>query len=236
MSHRWTAIIIEDEPLATEILVDYLNQLPQIELLATFPDALYASSFLRQQKVELIFLDLHLPRLKGFDFLKTLTYTPQVIVTTAYHHYALESYDLQVLDYLLKPIEFSRLLKAVNKLKPPVPTESTSNPFGDRPFHFFNVNKKQVKVWLDEILYVESQREYVCLYLEDRKIITKATITSMSELLKEQRFLRIHRSFLVALDKIQAYSASKIELPGQDLPIGRSYRQEVLKQLETWLK
>ena len=223
-------IIIEDEPLAAEILQDYIAELPQLQLLGTFPDAIFGLEFLRQNEVDLIFLDLHLPKLKGFDFLKTLKNPPKIIVTTAYHEYAIESYELEVLDYLLKPIEFSRLVQAINKLDTiSINRKELSKPsqIDDRKHVFFNVNKKMVKVFLDEIFYVESLKEYVKIHLPESTIVTKFQIREIEKLLKGAEFIRIHRSYLVAKSKITAYSATTVEVNGIALPIGRSYKKIV---------
>ena len=220
-------IIIEDEPIASEILQDYIAELPQLTLLGAFPDAIFGLEFLRQNDVDLIFLDLHLPKLKGFDFLKTLKNPPKIIVTTAYHQYAVESYELEIVDYLLKPIEFSRLVQAVNKL------DSSSQQFpkeiqnDDRKFIFFNVNKKKVKVFLDDILFIESLKEYIKIHLSESTIVTKYQIGEIEQLLKEVDLIRIHRSYLVAKSKITAYSSSIVEVNGLELPIGRSYKKTV---------
>ena len=223
-------IIIEDEPLAAEILQDYIAELPQLELLGTFPDAIFGLEFLRQNDVDLIFLDLHLPKLKGFDFLKSLKKPPKVIVTTAYHQYAVESYELEVIDYLLKPIEFSRLVQAVNKLdsvskKTFEPTNLTQN--NNRKHTFFNVNKKKVKVFFDEILYIESLKDYVKIHLPESTIVTKFQIGEIEKMLADNEMIRIHRSYLIAKSKITAYSSSTVEINGVELPIGRSYKKIV---------
>lgn len=226
----YKCIIIEDEPLAAEILQDYIAELPQLQLLGTFPDAIFGLEFLRKNAVDLIFLDLHLPKLKGFDFLKTLKNPPKVIVTTAYHHYAVESYELEILDYLLKPIEFTRLLQAVNKLDSGV--LKPANISGDKPtdepkFVFFNVNKKMVKVHLNDIEYIESLKEYVKIHLSGSYIITKFQIGEIEKMLEDIELIRIHRSFLVAKSKITAFSATTVEVNGKELPIGRSYQKVV---------
>ncbi len=223
-------LIVEDEPLAADILSDYIRDAPGLELAGSCPDALFALEFLQKEKVDVIFLDIHLPKLKGLDFLKILPQPPQVILTTAYHQYALDSYEFDVIDYLLKPIEFSRFLKAIQKLKKP--TEASVRLEKERPFHFFNVNKKHLKVYLDEILYIESLKEYVRIHLPDnRSIVTKFQLGEIHDLLQQPNFIRIHRSFLIAKDKIQAYSATEVEIAGKSLPIGRSYREVVLRQL-----
>lgn len=233
-------LIVEDEPLAAEVLQDYIKQVPQLSLVGTCTDALYAMEALRTQPVDVIFLDIHLPKLKGLDFLETLQDPPQVIITTAYHQYALQGYEYNVVDYLLKPIEFSRFLQAVNKLNEGTmannDTNSTAQELAPQParaYRFFTANKRKVKVYLDEILYIESLKEYVRIVTPDKKIVTKYQIGELEGGLDKDNFLRIHRSFLIAKDKIEAYAANEVEIGGQIIPIGRSYRREVSKVLES---
>lgn len=218
-------LIVEDEPLAAGILEDYIRQLPWLRFVGRCSDAVAAAEALQQQAVDVLFLDIHLPGLKGLDFLRTLFAPPQVILTTAYHEYALESYEYGVVDYLLKPVEFERFLKAVQKLKTPL------NPVGApamRAFQFFNVNKKMVRVWLDEVMYAESLKEYVRLWLPGGKsIMTKMQLGDLESAFEGQGFLRIHRSFLVSLRHVEAYSATDVVVGGKEIPIGRQYRDAV---------
>jgi DNA-binding LytR/AlgR family response regulator len=237
--NKLTCIIIEDEPLAAEVLRDYIAEIPFLQLVATFPDALFALDALKEQSIDVIFLDIHLPKLMGLDFIKSLNQVPQIILTTAYHQYALESYDLAVKDYLLKPIEFSRFLKAINKLDKPKTevltdvkwTQKETNP----SFRFFQANKKFVKIYLDEIIYIESLKDYVRIYTQKGQLVIRAQISELETSLKNEiDLLRIHRSYLVALNKIIAFSASEIELPIRKLPIGRSYKELVSQKLEQY--
>ncbi len=223
---KFNCIIVEDEPLAAEILQDYITQVPFLQLKAVCANAILATEVLRNHSIDLIFLDINLPKLKGLDFVKTLQYPPRIILTTAYHEYALQGYEHNVLDYLLKPIEFSRFLKAVNKLTSPtiIPTSASVE---DRKYQFFNVNKKMVKVFFDEILYIESQREYIKISTKTRSILTKLSMAEMEELLQHENFVRVHRSFIVAKDKIEAFSATDIDINGKQIPIGRGYKEEV---------
>jgi DNA-binding LytR/AlgR family response regulator len=227
---KFNCIIVEDEPLAAEILQDYVMQVPFLELKAVCANAILATEALRNHTIDLIFLDINLPKLKGLDFIKTLQHPPRIILTTAYHEYALQGYEHNVLDYLLKPIEFSRFLKAVNKLTIPM---VVTNPVlaEDRKYQFFNVNKKMIKVFFDEILYVESQREYVKIATKTQAILTKLALGEMEELLQNENFLRVHRSFIVAKDKIEAYSATDIDINGKQIPIGRGYKDDVWEVL-----
>jgi DNA-binding LytR/AlgR family response regulator len=231
---KYSCIIVEDEPLAAEVLTDYINQVPFLELKGVCSDAIYAMEVLQGEKIDLIFLDIHLPKLKGLEFLESLKNPPAVIITSAYNEYALQGFDLNVVDYLLKPIRFNRFLKAVNKLKQQqdgtLPS-STHIP-GERLYIFFNVGKKRVKIYLDEILFIESLREYVRITTRDKSILTKFQLSEIEGLLAKNNFLRIHRSFIVAKDKIDAFTATDVEISGKQIPIGRSYKELVISVLE----
>lgn len=227
-------LIVEDEPLAAEGLEAFIRQTPVLEFAGACSDALAALEFLKNRPVDVLFLDIHLPKLKGLDFLKTLKNPPQVILTTAYHQYALEGYELNVVDYLLKPFGFPRFLAAVDKLR--IPAQAQPAPVNlppPRPFHFFNENKRQVKVFNDEILYVESLKEYVKIHTTTGDtIVTRFQLGEFEGHLKDDNLLRIHRSFLVAKDKVRAFSAAEVEVEGRKLPIGSSYRAAVDKALQ----
>lgn len=232
--HRYNCIIVEDEPLAAEVVKDYIAQVPFLQLKGICTDALYAMDLLQKEKIDLIFLDIHLPKLKGLDFIKALKKPPQVIITSAYQEYALQGYELNVVDYLLKPIEFNRFVMAVNKLKerdvealPMMPAAVT-----ERAALFFNVSKKRVKMYIDEILFIESLKEYIRITTKDRSILTKFQLGQIEEMLAKNGFLRIHRSFLVAKNKIDAFSATDVEINGRQIPIGRSYKELVMVALE----
>jgi DNA-binding LytR/AlgR family response regulator len=232
---KYNCIIVEDEPLAAEVLQDYINQVPFLQLKGICSDAIFAMEMLQKDKIDLIFLDIHLPKLKGLDFVKTLKSPPQIIITTAYQEYALQGYELNVIDYLLKPIEFSRFLMAVNKLKQQreTVTHFHAAPLqSEREHLFFNVSKKKVKVFLDEILYIESLKEYIRITTKNKSILTKFQLGQIEELLTRNNFLRIHRSFIVAKDKIDAFTATDIEVNGKQIPIGRSYKELVIAALE----
>jgi DNA-binding LytR/AlgR family response regulator len=231
---RFNCIIVEDEPLAAEVLQDYIRQVPFLELRATCSDAIYAMEILQKEKIDLIFLDIHLPKLKGLDFIRTLRHPPQIIIVSAYHEYALQGYELSVIDYLLKPVEFSRFLSAVNKLKPVEQKEiMAKSENGDgRPSLFFNVSKKKVKIYLDEILYIESLKEYIRISTRTRSILTKFQIGQIEEMLAKNNFIRVHRSFIIAKDKVDAFSATSVEVSGKQIPVGRSYKDIVQKALD----
>lgn len=225
------AIIIEDEPLAVKVLADYISQVPFLELQESFKDAIRATEFLRNNTTDLIFLDIHLPKLKGMAFLKTLTNPPAVIITTAYHQYAVEGFNLNVTDYLLKPIEFERFLIAVNKVKSAHrETQRPAESPEPRDFIFLNMQKKKVKILFSDILYIESQREYIKITTTKKEYISKLSTHEIESLLPPHLFKRIHRSFIVSINKIDSYTADVVEINGVSIPIGRGYR-DILENL-----
>jgi two-component system, LytTR family, response regulator len=217
-------IVIEDEPLALKVLTDYIADTPFLQLQGSFKDAILASDHLRDHDTDLIFLDIHLPKLKGIEFLKTLADPPAVIITTAYHQYAVEGFNLNVTDYLLKPFEFSRFLAAVNKV-----IEYRNLQQESREFIFVSVQKRKVRVVLAEILYIESQREYIKIVTARSEYHSKMGTREMEDLLPPDRFKRIHRSFIVSVGKIDSYTADTIEINGVSIPIGRAYRDVIDK-------
>lgn len=221
-------IIIEDEPLAVKVLSDYVSQVPFLQLEGTFKDALLATDFLREHTVDLLFLDIHLPKLKGMAFLKTLPHPPAVIITTAYHQYAVEGFNLNVTDYLLKPIEFERFLVAVNKVKTARQhKEKTPESSETKDYLFLNVQKKKVKILFSEIVYIESQREYIRIVTTKGEFLSKMSTHEIEDLLPASLFRRIHRSFIVSVGKIDSYTADTVEVNGIPLPIGRGYRESM---------
>jgi DNA-binding LytR/AlgR family response regulator len=227
----YNCLIIEDEPLAAELLQDYIRQVPFLKLACHCPDAFYAMESLQHFDIDLMFLDIDLPRMKGIDLIKVLKKPPKVIITSAYPEYALQGYECNVMDYLLKPIEFSRFIMAVNKMEQPreklLPVRPAASP-SERVYLFFNVGKKKVKVFLDEILYIESMKEYIRVNVKNKSVLTKFKLSQVEDLLSENNFLRIHRSFIVATDKVEAFSATEVEVCGKQLPIGRSYKELVM--------
>lgn len=218
-------IIIEDEPLAVKVLADYIAQVPFLKLQASFKDAILATEWLRTNETQLIFLDIHLPKLKGMAFLKTLKKQPDVIITTAYHQYAVEGFDLNVTDYLLKPIEFERFLVAVNKVRSEVTKDHpVAGATEGKDYLFLTVQKKKVKVLFSDIVYVESQREYIKVVTVRKEYLTKISTHEIESALPSSQFKRVHRSFIVSLKKIEAFTADTIEIEGVSIPIGRAYR------------
>jgi two-component system, LytTR family, response regulator len=217
-------IIIEDEPLAVKVLSDYILQVPFLELQGSFKDAILATDWLRHNNTDLIFLDIHLPKLKGMAFLKTLAHPPAVIITTAYHQYAVEGFNLNVTDYLLKPFDFERFLIAVTKVKSAEREKEKRNESGIKDFIFLNAERKKVKILFSEIVYIESQREYIRIVTTKKEYISKMSTHEMEDLLPASLFKRIHRSFIISVSKIESYTAEMVEVNGISIPIGRGYR------------
>ncbi len=223
-----TCIIVEDEPLAAKVLSEYIVQVPFLELKATFKDAILATDYLRNNNVDLIFLDIHLPKLKGMAFLKTLTHPPAVIITTAYHQYAVEGFELNVTDYLLKPFEFERFLVAVNKVRTgETATQQLHEGQDIKDFIFLNVQKKKVKILFSEIVYIESQREYIRIVTTKKEWLSKMSTHEIEDILPANLFKRIHRSFIVSVKRIESYTAEMVEVNGVSIPIGRGYRDVI---------
>lgn len=229
-----TCIIVDDEPLAIEIVEAYIEKIEQIKLLGKFRNAIDAFAFLQDHTVDLIFLDIQMPKLSGLDFIKTLKNPPKVIFTTAYRDYAIEGFELEVVDYLLKPIPFDRFLKAVAKVLHQPTTALPAAPKTDTPgddYVYFKVDKKMVKTRMAEVLYIESVKDYVKVRTADKEIVTQQKISYLEESLPRPQFLRIHRSFIINVEKIDAYSATDVEIGKFSVPIGRNYKNDVMKAL-----
>lgn len=231
-------LLIDDEPPALEVLQSYIEMVDGLEIAGKCYNAVQAFGVLQEKPVDLLFLDIKMPRLLGTDFLRSLRQPPKVIFTTAYPDYALEGYELDAVDYLLKPIPFERFLKAVAKVMrtdAPVLAAAEVRPAAQEPttFLYFRADRKMVKVFTRDILYVESLKDYVKIVLTTgRPLVVKQTISSVEEMLPETAFLRIHRSFVVAIDKITAYTPTHIDVAGQELPVGRLYQKEVGRVLK----
>ncbi|SRR5579871_821054 len=232
---KYNCIIVEDEPLAAEVLHRYIHEVPFLSLEAECSNAMEAMDVLNKKQVDLIFLDIHLPKLKGLDLIRTLTNPPKIIITTAYRDYAVQGFELNAVDYLVKPIGFSRFLTAVNKLFISTQIHQIPMPLkiGNERLHlFFNAGNKKVKVFLEDILYIESVKEYIRITTKTKSILTKFQLTKVEEMLKDNGFLRVHRSFIVSREKIEAFSATELEINNKQIPIGRSYKELVLAILE----
>jgi DNA-binding LytR/AlgR family response regulator len=234
-------LIIDDEPLAVRLVSSYCTQVPELEVVAACNSAIDAFAILRQQRIDLLFLDIKMPRLLGTDFLRSLTDPPKVILITAYREYALDGYELDIVDYLLKPVSFIRFMKAVEKAGRQLSREwsfsgrGASQGEGARePFLYFRINKEMVKVLLRDILFLESRKEYVMLYLEGNKtLLVKQSISSLEKLLSPHRFIRVHRSYMVTREKISAYNSTRLRIGAHDIPVGRFYKHNLEEMLKS---
>lgn len=226
-------IIIDDEPLAIEIMESYVSKVDNLQLEGNFRNAVSAFTFLQQNQIDLIFLDIQMPKLSGIDFLKTLKNPPKVIITTAFRDYAIDGFELEVTDYLLKPIPFERFLKSVGKvLHQPVANPLNSSKIEvNEDYVYFKVDKKMIKVKMSDILFIESIKDYVKVKTAEKEIITQQKISYLEESLPKENFLRIHRSFIVNREKIDAYSATDMEIGKFHIPIGRNYKTDVMELL-----
>jgi len=231
-------IIVDDEPLAQDVLETYIQKVPELKLVQKCSNALEANEALQKHQVDLMFLDIQMPQLTGIDFLKTLAHPPMVIFTTAYSDFAVEGFELNALDYLLKPISLERFMKAVNKAmdqlqlqRDAADTQSPATNEDEREFFFVKADKKLVKVRFDDIIYIEGLKDYVIIRMDDSRVITLQTMKSLEEKLPDEIFQRIHRSYIVNVQKIEALMGNMVEVMEKGkvkhLPIGKNYRDEL---------
>ena len=227
------AIIVDDEPLALDVLETYIAQLPELELVARCENALEAREVLKQHDVDLMFLDINMPQLTGIDFVKTLSVKPNFIFTTAHPYYAVEGFELNAIDYLMKPIPLERFMKAVNKVINMQLGETSAPEKKKENFIFVKADKKLIKVNFYDILYIEGLKDYVIIRQKEGRIITLHTMKSLEAKLPDHIFKRIHRSYIVNIGAIDAIVGNMIELKEKSqvkhIPIGKNYREELLK-------
>ncbi len=225
-------LIVDDEPLALDILENYIQRVPHLQLVQRCKHALEAYDFLQRESVDLIFLDIHMPELTGIDFLKSLSNRPQVIFTTAYSNYAMEGFNLDILDYLLKPIAFDRFLKAVDKASRILAPEPENVADSGEDFLFVKTDGKMVKVRFDDVLFVEGMKDYVKIQMTDQRLVVHQTMKNMERALPAERFLRIHKSFLVAVDKIETLDGNLVGVGKHQLAVGANYRDDLLAHIQ----
>ncbi|GAA3562176.1 response regulator transcription factor [Snuella lapsa] len=226
-------LIIDDEPLAINVVKNYLQQIEDADLVDTFGNAIDALNFLKHNTVDVIFLDINMPVLDGLNFIKSLENPPLIIITTAYSDFAVETYELDALDYLIKPIEFPRFMKAINKIYRRLDiNKASTNREKQRPYLFIKIDKKKMKkVFLDEILIIESLKDYLKISTTSGKYIIHSTLSDFTNLLPSKDFIRIHRSYTIAINKIDAIEGNSIEIDGIKYVIGRSYLETVKEQI-----
>lgn len=223
-------VVVDDEPPAIDVLSNYISAVSSLQLVGTCNNAVEALSLLRSTSVDLVFLDIQMPQLLGTDLLRTLHNPPKVIFTTAYRKFALEGFELNAVDYLLKPISFERFLKAVNRVMDARLATQQQEPSDQ--YIYFRSDRKMHKVQIDEIVFIESLKDYIKVVTTGKTIVTKQSISSIEERLPKSSFIRIHRSFIVSLHKIQSYTSELIAIGNAELPVSRMYRHEVEKILK----
>lgn len=229
-------LIVDDEPLAQDVLETYVEKLPDLNLVGKCSNAIEANDMLKKEQVDLMLLDIQMPQLTGIDFLKTLRNPPKVIFTTAFPNYALDGFELNAVDYLLKPISLDRFIKAINKVVEMTghKTEDTSSNTTEQSqeYTFVKADKKLVKVNFSDILYIEGLKDYVIIRMSENRVITLQTMKSLESKLPSHMFKRIHRSYIINLNKINAIVGNMVEVmeKGQPrhIPIGKNYRDELL--------
>ena len=227
-------LIIDDEPLAINVIKNYLNDINDIVVVDTFSNAIDAINFLKNNHIDLIFLDINMPVFDGLSFIKSLEIKPLIVITTAYKEYAAETYELDVTDYLVKPISFPRFMKSVNKVFSNIEKNKKINTVNKskRAFIFLRINKKKLqKVFLDEILVVESLKDYLKISTSTERFIIHQTLSSFTDELPRDKFIRIHRSFTISIDKVESIEGNSIEIDGVRYVIGRTYIDSVKKIL-----
>ena len=230
-------IIVDDEYVAREILENHLSKISSVGVVASCKNALEAFNTINTEKVDLIFLDINMPEISGLSFAKSINKNIKVIFTTAYREYAVEGFDLQAVDYLLKPISFERLLQAINKYlneNTPIKNVSVKEIISEKnDFIFVRSERKMIKINFCEINYIESLSDYIKIHLKAKTIITRETISNIEAKLPKKEFIRVHRSFIVSLKSINSFTSEYVEIGNHEIPISRSYKNEVLQRLES---
>lgn len=230
-------LVVDDEPLAINVIKSFLDRLDQLELVNTCSNAIDAFNVLSNEKIDLLFIDIQMPQMTGLEFLKALKSPPKVIITTAFREYAMEGYELDVVDYLLKPVSFDRFLKAINKVTDQASHEEDNSRVGmssteEDPYIFVREDKKMRKIVVKDIEYIESIKDYVKIITNDHVFTTYLQISYLEKKLPEESFVRVHRSFIVGIGHIKAYSSTDIEIGDQSIPIGRHYKSHVMSLLD----
>lgn len=236
---KFSCIIIDDEELGRDLLENFVRRVPYLRLKGKFSNPIDALSSLNEDSVDLIFLDIQMPEMTGIEFLKKLLFKPYVILTTAYDKYAIQGYELSVIDYLLKPFGFNRFLQAVNKvsdlieLKENAKNESSDieNNINNQNFLLINADHRLHRIYLKDIIYIQSMKEYVMYYLENGKIMALGSLKSLEEQLPDTNFIRIHKSYIIAKQRVKSLHGNQLEIQNTTLPIGGKYKKTVVESL-----
>ena len=233
---KLNCLIVDDEPLAIKVLETHIENISSLHIAASCNNAFEAMDVLKKNTIDLMFLDIHMPKLMGHEFLRTLRNPPKVIFTTAYKEYALDAFELDAIDYLLKPVTLERLIKSINKFSnvPALEIKEENNLVDNEGFIYFRAERKMIKVGYSDIVYIESMKDYVKIIRAGNKpLLVKQSISSLEDVLPAHLFLRIHRSYIVAINKIDAFTNNDVEIGGQEIPIGRMYAHQLEKMAKT---
>lgn len=229
---KYKCYIVDDEPLALNVIEQHLSRFGQFEVCGKSTDPVEALAQIKLLQPDLLFLDIQMPEITGLELIESIQNKPEIVITTAYREYAVEGFELNVLDYLVKPIPFKRFIKAIEKfLEQKLPHAAAPSPQADS-YIFVKADRKTIKIALGDILYIEGVKDYVKIVLSAQKIITKVSIGNFFKDLPKDRFIQVHKSFIVARDKISAYTAQDVEIGDLEIPIGRMYKEEFLSAVE----
>ncbi len=233
-----SALIIDDEPLARNIIKEYSRNIPALNIMGECADAVEASQYLQQNHIDLIFLDINMPKISGIDFLRNLVHPPMVILTTAYSEYALEGYELNIIDYLKKPFSFERFFKAYLKaenysqIRKNYQTDVETN--NQKQFIFLKSDKKNIKINISEICFIEGLGDYIKVYTSAQKFISNLSMKKIIDCLPHEKFLRIHKSYIVAIDKIESLEGNLVKINNSKLPVGNNYKNDLLNLIRNY--
>lgn len=229
-------LIVDDEPVAREILENHLTKIDAVKVVAGCKNALEAFHFINAEKIDLIFLDINMPEISGLSFAKSINRNIKIIFTTAYREYAVDGFDLQAVDYLLKPISFQRLLQAINKYldeNVPIETVVSKEIIPEKSdFIFVRSDRKMIKISIPDILFIESLADYIKIHLPENTVVTRETMSSIEAKMPQKEFIRVHRSYVVSIASIESFTNEFVEIKRKQIPISRSYKKEVLERLE----
>jgi DNA-binding LytR/AlgR family response regulator len=233
------AIIVDDEPLARNVIKEYAKKIAPLIIVGECEDAICAHQILQEKQVDLVFLDINMPKLTGIEFLKSLPHPPLIIFTTAYSEYALEGFELNIIDYLKKPFSFDRFCKAYFRAEEFLllkqPTKNAFVPEKPNNFIFIKSDKKSIKLNIQDIEYVEGLGDYIKIYTSDKKLVTNLTMKKIENQLPSTQFYRIHKSFIISMDKIDSIEGNMVKLKNTVIPIGKSYRQDFMEHIKNFL-
>lgn len=225
MTNQLSCIVVDDEPMGIEIIESFINKTPQLKLINTFDNAIDALRYIEANKIDIAFLDINMPEINGISLAKLIGDKSKIIFTTAHREFAIEGFNLNVTDYLLKPIAYDRFIKAVNKLKPKQNADNSS-------YIFVRSDRKMIKINFEDISHIESLSDYIKIHLYNKTIITRETISNIESKIPSQNFIRTHRSYIVSIKAIESFTNEYIEINKKAIPISRSYKESVLKTLQ----